>query len=151
MILFLGKYLKDNLKLYQNLRKYFGINHFTAIKILSNLGLHLNSQNTKKYIGDFFSIETRLLKNFFFEKELKDKKAKIITKLKLNGSYSGFRFSQGLPVNGQRTRTNRKTARKLNKSWDQYDTNKITIQKKENFLPQNKFVEKGKTKRKTGN
>lgn len=31
------------------------------------------------------------------------------------GSYTGMRHSMGLPVRGQRTKTNAKTARKLNR------------------------------------
>jgi len=140
MILFLGQYLKNNIKLYQNLRQYFGINHFTAKKIMSNLGLHLNSRKVKKTQKDFWIIGNKLLQKYIFGKNLKDEKSKIISKLKANGSYSGIRFSQGLPTNGQRTRTNRKTARKLNRLWDRYDTNKIHTKKNQNPTNQNKVI-----------
>lgn len=48
----------------------------------------------------------------------KDKKNEVLADIALKrkiGSYQGRRHAQGLPVHGQRTRTNATTAKKLNR------------------------------------
>lgn len=56
-------------------------------------------------------------KNLKIEDELKKEKFNIFQNLLEIKSYKGIRHTYGLPTNGQRTHTNRKTAKKLKNKW----------------------------------
>ena len=52
-----------------------------------------------------------------YNRLLKLEKKKHVEEIKKQSSWKGLRFRQGLPVNGQRTHTNSRVAKKLNKSF----------------------------------
>ncbi|GMM29397.1 putative mitochondrial 37S ribosomal protein [Martiniozyma asiatica (nom. inval.)] len=111
----LGKAIKGKYRINFGLSNaFYGVGLQTATKICSKLGFYpdmrmhqLNEQQTMsitKELSDM-TIENKLLgqirQNIGLKREI--------------GSYAGMRHSMALPVRGQRTKTNAKTARKLNK------------------------------------
>lgn len=98
--------------------KIFGVNRVRAVYICQQCGL----LGTIPW-GCLTEKQRILIRNWFEEKnnarvmfgsELQKKIMEQIKKYTLNNSYRGSRMRKGLPVNGQRTRRNAKTAKKLN-------------------------------------
>jgi len=107
------KKIKNNLKpikLKSVLDVNYGISRNSAKEIvfknkLSKIIMNKNSYNL---------INKILTKNSLkFNRFLKLRNLKNIDTIKKQASWKGLRFRQGLPVNGQRTHTNARTAKKL--------------------------------------
>lgn len=87
----------------------YGIGPATARKVSSELGL---SSDTK--IRDLTDEEITKLRNYIdgsleVEGDLRRERSQNIKRLQEIGSYRGVRHRRGLPVNGQRTKTNGRT------------------------------------------
>lgn len=95
------------------LTNIYGIGISTSLKILNKLNINPNIKVYNLTENNIFKL------NYILEKEYKlENQLKYITSLNIKhlieiNSYKGKRFKLGLPVNGQRTRTNSKTIRKL--------------------------------------
>ncbi len=93
----------------------YGIGPSTARKICSELGL-----STDEKVRDLTDEEITRLRSYIdgsleVEGDLRRDRSQSIKRLQEIGSYRGFRHRRGLPVNGQRTKTNarsRKGAKK---------------------------------------
>jgi len=100
-------------KILTNMVKEYGVGCFVKIKLFKKTGL-----NTRKNILNCKSFAVnkleKLRKNIYFNKTLlfQNKKRKNYL-IKLN-NFRGLRHQLKKPVRGQRTKTNAKTARKLN-------------------------------------
>lgn len=105
-----------NIKNY--VKRMKGIGDFHGSRFCRELGLKTNSKFsyfTSKQIATLIShIEDYpgILINEGVEKHMNEKIQNLID----NRSYRGIRHKNGLPVRGQRTHTNRKTSRKLNRT-----------------------------------
>ncbi len=87
----------------------FGIGRTTALKILTSAGIDPDTKvkdwndeqlnGILKYIGDHLKVEG----------ELRGEVQSSIKRLQDIGSYRGIRHRKGLPVRGQRTKTNSRT------------------------------------------
>ena len=87
----------------------YGIGPATARKVATELGL---SSDTK--IRDLTDEEITKLRNYIdgdleVEGDLRRERSQNIKRLQEIGSYRGVRHRRGLPVNGQRTKTNGRT------------------------------------------
>jgi small subunit ribosomal protein S13 len=87
----------------------YGIGRTTALKICSDLDL---SPDTK--VRDLTDEETMKLQRYIdgtlqVEGDLRRDRSQAIKRLQEIGSYRGVRHRRGLPVNGQRTKTNART------------------------------------------
>ncbi len=87
----------------------YGIGPSTARKVAAELGL---SSDTK--IRDLTDEEITKLRNYIdgnleVEGDLRRERSQNIKRLQEIGSYRGVRHRRGLPVNGQRTKTNART------------------------------------------
>jgi small subunit ribosomal protein S13 len=87
----------------------YGIGPATARKVAAELGL---SSDTK--IRDLTDEEITKLRNYIdgsleVEGDLRRDRSQNIKRLQEIGSYRGVRHRRGLPVNGQRTKTNGRT------------------------------------------
>jgi small subunit ribosomal protein S13 len=87
----------------------FGIGRSTANEVLAALGL---SPDTK--VRDLTDEEVTKLREYIdgnlqVEGDLRRERTQAIKRLGEIGSYRGIRHRRGLPVNGQRTRTNART------------------------------------------
>lgn len=108
----------NNISILNLLKSHYGINNKRALNIIIYLGLNPNTiyksipknklitlDKVINYLKDEKSIDTSL-KNLI--------KNNINEKIKINSTI-GKRHRLGYPVKGQRTRSNAKTAKKLNK------------------------------------
>ena len=87
----------------------FGIGRSTANKVLGQVGI-----NPDTYVRDLTEEEvTRLRdvieKDLVVEGDLRRERANNVKRLSEIGCYRGVRHRRGLPVNGQRTKTNART------------------------------------------
>ena len=104
-----GVNLPNQKRLEVGLTYIYGIGQPTAHKIATALGL---SPDTK--IRDLTDDEITKLRNHIdehlqVEGDLRRERSQAIKRLGEIGSYRGLRHRRGLPVNGQRTKTNART------------------------------------------
>jgi small subunit ribosomal protein S13 len=106
--------IPENKSVYNSLTNIYGIGKHRSKFLCKILGLSLNfkSENlSKKQLIKL--IKTVEVLDFKLSSDLKKIKALIFKKLISIKSYKGLRRYQGLPVRGQRTHTNAKTAKKI--------------------------------------
>ena len=101
-----GVNLPNQKRLEIGLTYIYGIGQPTAQKILAQLGL---SPDTK--VRDLTEDEVAKLRDYIdanvqVEGDLRRERTQAIKRLQEIGSYRGMRHRRGLPVNGQRTKTN---------------------------------------------
>lgn len=105
-----GVELQDNWRLPYALTKIKGIGWSLSTQILSQLKL-----NPLKRVSDLTADEVSKLasklEDYRIEGELVKEVRTNIQRLKNIGSYRGLRHTRGLPVRGQRTRSNARTKR----------------------------------------
>jgi small subunit ribosomal protein S13 len=104
-----GVNLPNQKRLEVGLTYIFGIGRSTAGQILSELGL---AKDTK--IRDLTDDEVTKLRNYIdanvtVEGDLRRDRQQAVKRLGEIGAYRGVRHRRGLPVNGQRTKTNART------------------------------------------
>jgi small subunit ribosomal protein S13 len=105
-------YLPPTLAVRKGLTSFFGIGKFRAHHMCDQLGLHEGMR-----VGDLspthISILTRMITHSYFtESELRRAISDDVKRLIAIASYRGFRHVQRLPLRGQRTRTNSRSARR---------------------------------------
>jgi small subunit ribosomal protein S13 len=104
-----GVNLPNQKRLEIGLTYIFGIGQPTARKVATELGL---SPDTK--VRDLTDEEVTKLRNYIdtelqVEGDLRRERTQQIKRLGEIGAYRGIRHRRGLPVNGQRTKTNGRT------------------------------------------
>ena len=87
----------------------YGIGPATSRKVCAELGLSPDEK-----IRDLTDPEITKLRNYIdadlqVEGDLRRERSQAIKRLQEIGTYRGFRHRRGLPVNGQRTKTNART------------------------------------------
>ena len=87
----------------------FGIGHSTARKICDELGLDRNEKVKDLTDDEVTKLRTYIDQNLEVEGDLRRERAQAIKRLSEIGCYRGVRHRRGLPVNGQRTKTNART------------------------------------------
>jgi small subunit ribosomal protein S13 len=108
------KFLTKRIKVtrFQNFFVFFyGLGSSTADQISGRFGCNLYFIEKEQTFWK--KVESYLDSYYYFgrpyEKEMKSK----VLELQKIGCYKGIRFSQGLPVNGQRTHTNGRTMKRI--------------------------------------
>ncbi|RPI91203.1 MAG: 30S ribosomal protein S13 [Planctomycetaceae bacterium] len=104
-----GVDIPANKPTYISLGYLYGIGRTTSIQICRQLGLDLHRAARELSDDDLARIANLLDKEFVIEGQLRRKISQDIARLREIGSYRGFRHRRGLPVRGQRTRTNSRT------------------------------------------
>jgi small subunit ribosomal protein S13 len=104
-----GVNLPNQKRLEVGLTYIFGIGQPTARKICAQLGLSPDEK-----VRDLTDEEVTKLRNFIdselqVEGDLRRERQQSIKRLSEIGAYRGLRHRRGLPVNGQRTKTNART------------------------------------------
>jgi small subunit ribosomal protein S13 len=89
----------------------FGIGRSTASKILKETGIDRNIKVEKWNDDQVSKIRNFISQNLKIEGELRSEVQLNIKRLMDIGCYRGIRHRNGLPVRGQRTRTNARTRR----------------------------------------
>ena len=105
-----GVDIPRNKKVAYSLRYVFGIGYSQAVDICDKAGVKLDTrvQDLKeKEVMDIRKAITKL--EIKVEGELRSEVAMNVKRLKDIGTYRGLRHRRGLPVNGQRTKTNART------------------------------------------
>ena len=87
----------------------YGIGRTTASKILSASGIDLNTKVKDWNDDQVNGIIRYMAEHLMVEGEVRGDEPQNIKRLQDFGSYSGMRHRKGLPVRGQRTKTNSRT------------------------------------------
>lgn len=89
----------------------YGIGLSSSRKILSNLKINPNIRTNKLSNNEIDCLRDAIEKKYKVEGELRREKMMNIKRLKDISCYRGARHTKGLPVRGQRTKTNTRTVR----------------------------------------
>ena len=105
----IGVDIPDNKRLEISLTYVFGVGRHRANEIIENLGLDPNIRAHKLTQDDLDRINKLLQAEYVLEGDLRRQVQNNIKRLISIHSYRGMRHRAGLPVRGQRTRTNSRT------------------------------------------
>ncbi|MBU0552685.1 30S ribosomal protein S13 [Myxococcota bacterium] len=86
-----------------------GIGRTTAVKLLDKCGIDPNTRSDKLSEGEVRKIRNAIDESVKVEGDLRREVQLNIKRLMDLGCYRGLRHRRGLPVRGQRTRTNART------------------------------------------
>jgi len=106
-----GVNIPDDKRIAVALTYIYGIGHPRSKQILAALKLDPNTRTKAISEGEINKLKDYIEKNFTIEGELKHQKQLNIRRLRDIGCYRGIRHAKGLPVRGQRTKTNTRTVR----------------------------------------
>ena len=106
-----GIVIPQNKRLVIALTYIYGIGDTTAAKIVKAAGLSPDIKPKDLTEDQEKKLRDEVEKKYRVEGELRREKLTNIKRLKEIGSYRGSRHVKGLPVRGQRTRTNGRTVR----------------------------------------
>ncbi len=105
----IGIDIPDNKRLEVSLTYIYGIGRWLSNEIIAKLGLDPNMRANKLTEDDIAKINTILQSQYTVEGDLRRQVQNNIKRLISIHSYRGLRHRLGLPVRGQRTRTNART------------------------------------------
>ena len=87
----------------------YGIGPTKALEVCKNCQLDPETRVNKLEEADIGLLNSEIQNNFMVEGDLRRQTAQDIRRLISIGSYRGLRHKRGLPVRGQRTKTNART------------------------------------------
>lgn len=105
----IGVDIPDNKRLEISLMYIYGIGRRLSNEIISRLGLDRNMRANKLTQDDIARLNTLLQAEYVVEGDLRRQVQNNIKRLISIHSFRGMRHRVGLPVRGQRTRTNSRT------------------------------------------
>lgn len=105
----IGVDIPNNKRLDIALTYLYGVGNTTAQKVCTELGLDPAMKSRDLTEDQVTQLAGHLQKNYDVEGNLRRKIASAINRLRDIGCYRGLRHRRGLPVRGQRTRTNART------------------------------------------
>jgi len=106
-----GVNLPDEKRIVIALTYVYGIGKSSAEKILNELNINHDIRSKDLGADDVNRLRNEVESKYTLEGELKRQRQMNIKRLKDIGSYRGLRHAKGLPVRGQRTKTNNRTVR----------------------------------------
>lgn len=104
-----GVNLPHNKRIEYALPYIYGIGLTAAQNILTKVGVHFDIRVKDLTDAQVAAIQQEISKNYVVEGELRKEVRQNIGRLQEIGSYRGLRHKKGLPVRGQRTKTNART------------------------------------------
>lgn len=107
----LGITLPDDKRIEYALTLLYGVGWTNSGKILKQVGIDLHKRVKDLSEDDLKKITAVIEKGYKVEGNLKEQINESIKRLREVGSYRGVRHAKGLPVRGQRTRSNARTKR----------------------------------------
>jgi small subunit ribosomal protein S13 len=107
----LGIILPDEKRVVYALTLLYGLGWVSSGKILNQVGIDENKKVKELSEEEIKKLTAVIEKNFKVEGDLREFVNSNIKRLREIGSYRGLRHSHGLPVHGQRTRSNARTKR----------------------------------------
>ena len=111
MIRIAGINIPDDKRIEIALTYIHGIGRSSSGKILSNLNINKDTRTKDLTSEDANELRDEIEKKYRIEGELKHEVKTNVRRLKEIGCYRGIRHQKGLPVRGQRTKTNNRTVR----------------------------------------
>jgi small subunit ribosomal protein S13 len=111
MLRIAGVNVPDEKRIEISLTYIYGIGPSTAQKILDELEISRDKRTKDLSDDEQNKIREHVEKKVRIEGELKHQVRSNIKRLKEVGAYRGIRHQRGLPVRGQRTKTNNRTVR----------------------------------------
>jgi small subunit ribosomal protein S13 len=106
-----GINIPDNKPIWIALEYIYGIGRSLSKKILLEAGIDFNKKAADLTSQEIANLREIIEKNYKVEGELRREVMMNIKRLKDIGCWRGWRHIKGLPVRGQRTRTNTRTVR----------------------------------------
>jgi small subunit ribosomal protein S13 len=104
-----GVNLPNQKRLEIGLTYIYGIGRPTAQKVISELDLNADTKVRDLTDDEVTKLRNYIDQNLEVEGDLRRERTQAIKRLGEIGSYRGIRHRRGLPVNGQRTKTNART------------------------------------------
>jgi small subunit ribosomal protein S13 len=104
-----GVDVPDNKRVVVALTYIYGIGRTTSVKILQEAGIDQNERVKDLTADQIGRIRSIIENSYRVEGSLRTEISLSIKRLKDVGSYRGWRHRRGLPVRGQRTKTNART------------------------------------------
>jgi small subunit ribosomal protein S13 len=104
-----GVNLPNQKRLEIGLTYIYGIGQPTALRVAAALGLDPNTKIRDLTDDEVTKLRQYIDENLQVEGDLRRERSQAIKRLGEIGAYRGIRHRRGLPVNGQRTRTNART------------------------------------------
>lgn len=105
----IGVDIPENKRLEISLTYIFGIGRFLAMEIIKKLNLDPGKKSKELTQDEIARISALLQSEYMVEGDLRRQRQNNIKRLISIHSYRGQRHRSGLPVRGQRTRTNSRT------------------------------------------
>ena len=105
----LGIDIPGNKRIEYSLRYIYGVGPARALEIIEKAGVPVGTKASELTDAHISKITNILQNDFTVEGDLRRMVAQDIRRLQSIGSYRGFRHRRGLPVRGQRTKTNART------------------------------------------
>ena len=102
----IGVDIPNNKRLEFSLTYIFGVGRTTALKVCRDLNFDPQMKASELTEEQITNLANHLQKNYAVEGTLRRSIAGNISRLRDIGCYRGMRHRRGLPVRGQRTRTN---------------------------------------------
>mgnify|MGYP001398544587 CR=1 FL=1 len=106
-----GVNIPEDKKIERSLTYILGIGPNLSKKILDEVGIEPNKKTADLSTEEVQKLKESIEKNHLVEGDLRKKTMMNIKRLKEIGCWKGMRHSKGLPVRGQRTKTNSRTVR----------------------------------------
>jgi small subunit ribosomal protein S13 len=101
-----GVNLPNQKRLEIGLTYIYGIGRSTANQVCAEIGIDTNTKVRDLTDEEVTRLRTYIDTNLEVEGDLRRERSQAVKRLQEIGSYRGFRHRRGLPVNGQRTKTN---------------------------------------------
>ena len=101
-----GVNLPNQKRLEIGLTYIYGIGAATSRKVLAELGLSPDTKVRDLTDEEITRLQRHIDSNLQVEGDLRRERSQAVKRLQEIGSYRGLRHRRGLPVNGQRTKTN---------------------------------------------
>jgi small subunit ribosomal protein S13 len=111
-----GVDLPQNKRIEVGLTYIYGIGRSTSLKILSQTGICLDTRVRDLTESEITRLREVIDREYKVEGDLRREVALNIKRLTEIGCYRGIRHRRGLPVRGQRTKTNARTKRGTRKT-----------------------------------
>ncbi|MCC7421160.1 MAG: 30S ribosomal protein S13 [Planctomycetaceae bacterium] len=112
----LGVDLPNSKPTYIALTYLYGVGRVRAIEICFQLGIDVHKKASELNEDEVSRVNNLLDKEYTVEGQLKRAIQEDIRRLRDIGCYRGLRHRRGLPVRGQRTRTNARTRKGVKKT-----------------------------------
>jgi len=111
MVRIVGIDIPNNKRIVVALTYIFGIGKTFSEKILSEAKVSFDSRSDKLSSEELERIRQIINRTYRIEGDLKSEVSQNVKRLRDINAYRGYRHTRGLPVRGQRTKTNARTKR----------------------------------------